>query len=153
MKRRNFIKSILALTGIGLAPKLIGKELPKNGHIHIDNETISSDGIGGRYDRLYSDLLYNTDWSIKGKDIRYIGTGNKYTVLEFHQLLKNKYENITGINEYDPYLVAMSEKITDQYIELANGYNIDEYAAHHLTNGVIYSHGDIFAYGDTPLIE
>lgn len=87
-----------------------------------------------------------TDFSIAvNGDIRYTGTTANYTVIEFYRWLGDLMDDAqaSGNDLLDITDSTASERATDNYITLINGYNIDDTAAEHLYDGsVVQTGGD-----------
>jgi len=94
------------------------------------------------------------DWSVDREtgNIRYIGhdhvrfggtTPSYATVIEFHRWLQGLADDASyaGNDELDITDAAPSDRATDNYITLLNGYNIDDNAAEHLYDGSIVQDG------------
>jgi len=94
------------------------------------------------------------DWSVDRttKNIRYVGNDHvrfggaspSYaTVIEFHRWLQDLADDASysGNDELDITDVTPSERATDNYVTLINGYNIDATAAEHLYDGSIVQGG------------
>lgn len=79
-------------------------------------------------------------------DIRYIGTTDNYTIIEFHRFLQDLADDdiSTGDDLLDIIGKTPSERSTDNIITLLNNFNIDDNASEHLYNGSIIQDG-----GDT----
>ena len=72
--------------------------------------------------------------------IRFGGTTPSYaTVIEFHRWLQDLADDASssGNDELDITDSTPSERATDNYVTLINGYNIDDNAAEHLYDGSI----------------
>ena len=98
--------------------------------------------------------LVVADWSVDRAtgNIRYIGhdhvrfggtTPSYATVIEFHRWLQDLADDASysGNDELDITDVTPSERATDNYVTLINGYNIDASAAEHLYDGSIVQGG------------
>jgi hypothetical protein len=79
-------------------------------------------------------------------DIRYTGTTDNYTVLEFHRFLQDLADDAqaSGDDLVDITSLTPSDRSTDNIITLLTAYNIDDDAAEHLYAGSITQ-----ATGDT----
>jgi len=92
------------------------------------------------------------DWSVDRAtgNIRYIGddhvrfdsggaTPSYATVIEFHRWLQDLADDASyaGNDELDITDLTPSERATDNFVTLINGYNIDDTAAEHLYDGSI----------------
>jgi hypothetical protein len=99
------------------------------------------------------------DWSVDRATgaIRYIGddhvrfggtTPSYATVIEFHRWLQDLADDASfaGNDELDITDVTPSERATDNFITLINGYNIDDTAAEHLYDGSIVQSGGAVIY-------
>lgn len=99
------------------------------------------------------------DWSVDRAtgNIRYIGddhvrfggtTPSYATVIEFHRWLQDLADDASfaGNDELDITDVTPSERATDNFITLINGYNIDDNAAEHLYDGSIVQGGGAVIY-------
>jgi hypothetical protein len=78
-------------------------------------------------------------------DIRYTGTTNNYTVIEFHRFLQGLADNASssGDDLLDITDDTPSERSTDNIITLYQPYNIDDTLAQHLYDGsIIQKNGD-----------
>ena len=98
--------------------------------------------------------LVAADWSVDRAtgNIRYIGddhvrfggtTPSYATVIEFHRWLQDLADDASyvGNDELDITDVTPSERATDNFVTLINGYNIDANAAEHLFDGSIVQGG------------
>ena len=98
-------------------------------------------------------------WSIDRAtgNIRYIGddhvrfggsTPSYASVIEFHRWLQDLADDAssTGNDELDITDSTPSERATDNYVKLINGYNIDDNAAEHLYDGSIEQAGGAEIY-------
>lgn len=84
-------------------------------------------------------------------DIRYVGAAHGatgagyYTVIQFHRWLQDLADNAVASAVSSDYLDITdntpSERATDNYITLINGYNIDQTASEHLYDGSIVQAG------------
>lgn len=94
------------------------------------------------------------DWSVDRatKNIRYVGqdhvrfggtTPSYATTIEFHRWLQDLADDASysSNDELDITDVTPSERATDNFITLINGYNIDATAAEHLYDGSIVQGG------------
>jgi hypothetical protein len=94
------------------------------------------------------------DWSVDRAtgNIRYIGddhvrfggtTPSYATVIEFHRWLQDLADDASyaGNDELDITDLTPSERATDNFVTLINGYNIDATAAEHLYDGSIVQGG------------
>jgi len=94
------------------------------------------------------------DWSVDRttKNVRYIGddhvrfggtTPSYATVIEFHRWLQDLADDASyaGNDELDITDVTPSERATDNFVTLINGYNIDATTAEHLYDGSIVQGG------------
>lgn len=87
------------------------------------------------------------DFSVDGSgNIRYVGSGPNYTVIEFHRWLGDLMDDAqaAGNDLLDITDATASERSTDNIITLLSPYNIDDVAARHLYDGSIIQAG-----GDT----
>jgi len=86
------------------------------------------------------------DFSIAANgDIRYTGTTDNYTVIDFHRWLGDLMDDAqaSGDDLLDITSATASERSTDNIITLNAPYNIDDEAAEHLYDGsVIQAGGD-----------
>ena len=83
------------------------------------------------------------------KDIRYTGSTNNYTVLDFHKWLRDNADNATPATSDDFMDITRptpSEKSFDTIINLINGFNIDDATAQHLYGGSIIQTGGAEIY-------
>ncbi len=108
MWRREFLKSLLALA----ATSMVGTAKGAN---------------------------FSSDWSVDiARNIRYIGSPNgSYTVLQLHYWLIDQVDQMEYPFNMDITDPNPSMRITDEYIELIDGFNIDDHAANHLHGGSI----------------
>jgi len=91
--------------------------------------------------------LVPADWTVtrSTKAIRYVGDGHTganpsyATVLELHRWLQDLADDpeFTGDDQIDIISVNPTDKKTDNYVILLNGFNIDDVAAEHLYDGSI----------------
>lgn len=91
--------------------------------------------------------LVAADWTVTRSTgaIRYIGDGHTganpsyATVLELHRWLQDLADDpeFSGDDQVDIISVNPTDKKTDNYVILLNGYNIDDTAAEHLYDGSI----------------
>ena len=91
------------------------------------------------------------DWSIDRdtRNIRYIGddhdtgTPSYATVIEFHRWLQDLADDASyvGDDELDITDPTPSERATDNFVTLINGYNIDQTTSEHLYDGSIVQNG------------
>jgi hypothetical protein len=72
-------------------------------------------------------------------DVRYVGSGPNYTVLELHRFLATLADDAqaAGDDLVDITTITPSDRSTDQIITLNAPYNIDDTAARHLYDGSI----------------
>jgi hypothetical protein len=93
------------------------------------------------------------DWSIDRdtRNIRYIGddhnvgTPSYATVIEFHRWLQDLADDASfvGDDELDITDPTPSERATDNFVTLINGYNIDQTTSEHLYDGsIVQNSGD-----------
>jgi hypothetical protein len=78
-------------------------------------------------------------------DIRYVGSGVTYTVIQFHRWLGDLMDNAqaSGDDMLDITYADASQRATDNLIILVNGYNIDDYTARFLYDGsIVQDNGD-----------
>jgi len=86
-------------------------------------------------------------------DIRYVGAAHGaagagyYTVIQFHRWLQDLADNAVASNTSSDFLditdSTPSERATDNYVTLINGYNIDDTASEHLYDGsIVQAAGD-----------
>jgi hypothetical protein len=90
-----------------------------------------------------------SDFEIQaGKDIRYTGTTENYTVLEVHRWLQDLADNAASASDdiLDITRDTPSDKQFDTIITLINGYNIDDTAAQHIYGGSIIQTGGAEIY-------
>lgn len=82
-------------------------------------------------------------------DIRYVGKGAKYTVVELHRLLSDLNDQAPAPGRVLDYTCeTASMRSTDQIITLQGHWNIDDHAAEHLKDGTItQSNGDRYTSG------
>lgn len=89
-------------------------------------------------------MAIGDDFEIQNdKDIRYTGSTANWTVLEFHEWLRDLADDASGSPDdfLDITKATPSDKSFDTIINLINGYNIDDTAAQHLYNGSIIQYG------------
>jgi len=106
-------------------------------------------------------MSINTDFSITGFDIRYIGADHGldgagyYTVIEFHRWLQDlaDYASALGDDYMDNTLPTPSDRSTDNIIALINGYNIDDATAEHLYAGSIIQLSGAVIYDGLAIIS
>jgi hypothetical protein len=79
-----------------------------------------------------------------GGNIRYVGSGTSYTVLELHRWLQDLADQAAMSNRdvLDITSNNPSTRETDHIIYLENGFNIDAKAAEHLREGSLHQKGD-----------
>jgi hypothetical protein len=85
-------------------------------------------------------MAIGDDFSVSPeKDIRYVGSGTYYRVLEFHRWLQDLADDATyaGNDVLDITDDTPSERATDNIVRLINSFNIDDTAAEHLYDGSI----------------
>jgi hypothetical protein len=85
--------------------------------------------------------------SVSG-DIRYIGSGTTYTVLQLHRYLQDYADNAStsGDDLLDITSSTPSDRSTDNIITLNSPYNIDDVAAKYLYDGSITQAGGATIY-------
>jgi hypothetical protein len=90
-------------------------------------------------------VTIETDVSIDRQtgNIRYIGGGDNYTVLELHRYLQDLADDAMsdGAGELDITSATPSVRSTDNVVTLVNGYNIDQAMSQHLYAGSIIQAG------------
>jgi len=85
-------------------------------------------------------MAIGDDFSIAASgDIRYVGSGATYTVIQFHRWLGDLMDDAqaAGNDVLDITDVDASQRATDNLVTLVNGYNINDYAARFLYDGSI----------------
>ena len=125
MNRRNAFKNILLL---GIAPAFVKVDMlmklkPTRSIRIVDNFMVTQYG-----------------------DIRYIGNGSNYSVLEFYEYLTKTFDEENKLN------VNCIVKKTNHIISLKKPYNIDDKTAKHLYDGSLMQEKDVvytsyFNYG------
>jgi hypothetical protein len=83
-------------------------------------------------------------------DIRHVANTNHYTVLELHRWLQDLADDAAsaGNDVLDITKLTPSERSTDTYITLLNGYNIDDDAAQYLyASSIVQTDGDVIYDG------
>ena len=84
------------------------------------------------------------DFSVAANgNIRYVGTGATYTVIQFHRWLGDLMDDAqaAGNDILDITDATASERATDNLITLNSPYNIDDYASRFLYDGSIIQDG------------
>lgn len=80
-------------------------------------------------------------------NVRYIGEGKIYSILDFHRILQSRFEEFDALTYPNP-----SIRFTDQLMQLPYPYNIDDRAAKVLHSGSISQKGAHYTgcslYGD-----
>lgn len=96
-------------------------------------------------------MAIGDDFEIQNdKDVRYIGSGSNYTVLQFHRWLQDLSDDAASASDdfLDITRDTPSDKSFDTIINLINSYNIDDVAAQHLYGGsIIQANGDVIYDG------
>jgi len=97
-----------------------------------------------------------TDFSIAvNGDIRYTGSGDNYTVIEFHRWLGDLMDDAqaSGDDILDITDSTASERSTDNIVTLLAPFNIDDDAAEHLYDGSIIQDGGNTIYDGLIIIS
>lgn len=91
------------------------------------------------------------DFSVAANgNIRYVGSGATYTVIQFHRWLGDLMDDAqaSGNDILDITDATASERATDNLITLNSPYNIDDYTARFLYDGsIVQSGGDVIYDG------
>ena len=80
-------------------------------------------------------------------NIRYVGKGARYTVVELHRYLQEAFEQPDLIDNPTP-----SDRVTDNLICLNGSFNIDDHAAEYLYDGSIGQRGGKEIYAGMHLV-